>query len=491
MPLPEMNPIHFEISSQDLALIGPLLILALTACVVLVIDFFRIGRDKSFAFYLTALGIVVAAVYDILMLGKDLRPVFGGLVTVDRLSILFNALLFLSALLAVFLSRTYLRRENRGLAEYYLMVLMVLMGMSIMASSGDLMVLFLGVELLSIPLYVLAAFLRNRRASVEAGLKYFLLGAFASAFLLFGIALLYGATGSTLLPRVIAVLSQGAPTPLALCGLGLIAVGLAFKVAAVPFHMWAPDVYEGAPTPITAFMATGVKVAGFVAIIRVFAFLETPAHDTLAAGAAALAVLTMLVGNLGALPQKNIKRMLAFSSVAHAGYLLVGVAAGLKSQSPEAFQAIMYYLLAYTFMNVGAFGTIIFLSSRGRECNEIDDLKGLSLNHPGVALPMAIFMFTLAGIPPSAGFFGKFYLFKAAVDAGMVWLAVTAVLMSVISLYYYLRIITTMYLKKPATESPVAEPCPYLATVALVSVAGVLLIGVFPEDLLKLLGTVF
>jgi NADH-quinone oxidoreductase subunit N len=255
--------------------------------------------------------------------------------------------------------------------------------------------------------------------------------------------------------------------------------------------MWAPDVYEGAPTPITAFMATGVKIAGFVAIIRVFAFLDTPAQATLTAGAAVLAVLTMVVGNLGALPQNNIKRMLAFSSVAHAGYLLVGMAAGLCSKSSEAYQAIMYYLVAYTFMNVGAFGIIVFLKSKGKECNEIDDLAGLSQSHPGLALPMAIFMFTLAGIPPSAGFFGKFYLFKAAVDAGLIWLAVIAVLMSVVSLYYYLRVITTMYLKKPVGEAPEAEPCPYLATVALISVAGVLLLGIFPEDLLNLLGTVF
>jgi NADH-quinone oxidoreductase subunit N len=484
--------IHFEIPAEDLGLIGPLLIITLTACLVLVIDLFRIGQPKNFAFHLSWFGIVAASVFNLLLWSReDLRPVFGGMLTVDRFAVLFNALLYLSALLTLFLSRSYMQRAGVDIAEYYVMILAVVMGMSIIAMSGDLIVLFLGVELLSIPLYVLAAILRSRRASVEAGLKYFLLGAFASGFLLYGIALLYGACGTTSIPEMITDVNQQGPSKLLMAGLALIAVGLAFKIAAVPFHMWAPDVYEGAPTPITAFMATGVKIAGFAAIIRVFAFLDTPSNQTLSTAAAVVAVVTMLVGNLGALPQTNIKRMLAFSSVAHAGYLLVGLSAGLAIDDPEAYRAIAYYLAAYTFMTVGAFGVIIFLNIKGKECNQIPDMAGLAQRYPGIALPMAIFMFTLAGLPPSAGFFGKFYLFKAAVNADMVWLAIVAAIMSVISLYYYLRVITTMYLLPPRDEPAEAEFhfCPALVT--LISVAGVLLLGIFPIWGLDLLKHVF
>ncbi len=497
MVQPDMQELHYEGMWEDMGLIWPLIIIGITAAAVLLVDLVRNDRDKRFAFTLSALGVAAALLYDLFLLLGDVRlppSLFGGLVSVDRFSLIFNALIYTAAFLSILLSRTYLRRSGYALAEYYGLLLMVVMGMNVIALAADLMVLFLGVELLSIPLYVLVAFFRNRRASVEAGLKYFLLGAFASGFLLYGIVLLYGATGSTLIPKVITVVSAGPPTGLMLTGLALIAIGLAFKIAAVPFHMWAPDVYEGAPTPITAFMATGVKVAGFAAIIRVFAYIDSPTtSDTLASVTAFLAVITMLVGNLGALPQTNIKRMLAYSSVAHAGYLLVGVAAGFAAaDSAEPFRAVTYYLMAYIFMNVGAFGMVIFLHIRGGECNEIPDLAGLARKLPGVALPMAIFMFTLAGLPPSAGFFGKFYIFKSAVDSGMVGLAVFAVIMSVVSLYYYLRVITTMYFKPlPDGASPTAESCPYLAAVALISVAGVLILGVFPPYIMELLDTMF
>ncbi len=488
-----MNEIHFSMTSADMRLISPLLWIAAAAAAVLIIDLFGAWRKKGISFHVTWVGIVLAFNFNLFLFikGQDHQTAFGGLLRIDRFSLLFNALIFLAAFLSVFLSRAYMERFGSALSEYYAMILMVVMGMSIIAMSNDLIVLFLGVELLSIPLYVLAAFIRNRRSSVEAGLKYFLLGAFASCFLLYGIALIYGDAGTTLLSKVITHLSGTAPSTLALAGLGLVAIGLCFKVAAVPFHMWAPDVYEGAPTPITAFMATGVKVAGFAAIIRIFAFIDSPANATLAYGAAFLAVVTMLIGNLGALPQTNIKRMLAFSSVAHAGYLLVGISAGLASGSPDAYRAVAYYLAAYVFMNVGAFGMIIVLNRRGQECNRIEDLSGLARKHPGAALPMAIFMFTLAGLPPSAGFFGKFYLFKAAVEAGMVKLAICAVIMAVISLFYYLRVITTMYLRPAQDAPPEAKFCPYLAVVTLVSVLGVLFLGVFPGWGLDLLKTVF
>ena len=473
--------IHFEITPGDLALIRPLLVLAATAALVLIMDLFRKGKDKSFAFWLTLLGLAATfAVNTGLWWHKDGTP-FGGLLSVDSFSIVFTALLITAAILATFLSRSYARHCEGAQPEYYALILMGLMGMTLVAMAADLMMLFLGIELLSIPLYVLAAYQRSRRVSVEAGLKYFLLGAFASGFLLYGIALLYGASGTTRIAQLVTRVATEGPSALFLGGCALTAVGLAFKIAAAPFHMWAPDVYEGAPTPITAFMATAVKIAGFAAIIRVFAHLPGESAQTLASGAAALAVLTMAVGNLGALPQTRIKRMLAFSSVAHAGYLLVGVSAGLAKNNPEAYRAIAYYLAAYTFMNLGAFGVIIFLDRKGEECLDIDDLSGLSRRHPGLALAMAIFMFTLAGMPPSAGFFGKFYLFKAAVDAEQIGLAVTAVLLSVVSLFYYLRVITVMYLKKPAEEPPEAVGCPFLVVGTLVAVTGVFVLGILPS----------
>jgi len=287
----------------------------------------------------------------------------------------------------------------------------------------------------------------------------------------------------------VASASGGAPSSLMLAGLALIAIGLSFKVASVPFHMWAPDVYDGAPTPITAFMATAVKIAGFAAIIRVFAHID-PSWEFLSGCMAFLAILSMAVGNLGALPQTRIKRMLAFSSIAHAGYLLVGLSAGLKMGSNDAYQAIAFYLAAYTFMNIGAFCIIIFLNSKGDEVHNISDLAGLSRKHPGLALAMAIFMFTLAGLPPSAGFFGKFYLFKAAVDANMIGLAVTGVLLSVVSLFYYLRVITTMYLQEPKEDAPDADYCPYLVTCALISVFGVSILGIIPSFGINILSQV-
>lgn len=485
-----MKDLHFQITSKDLGLIGPLLIIIATACFVLILDLFSRDREKIWSFYLTAFGLVVAFIYNVFLGGQKLGKPFDGLLNVDTFSLIFNGLIFLSAILTVFLSLSYMRRTGTMLAEYYVMILAVVMGMSVIAMSADLMMIFLGVELLSIPLYVLAAFLRERRSSVEAGLKYFLLGAFASGFLLYGIVLLYGATGSTRIALVVAHTLQAPPSGLLLGGFALIAIGLAFKIAAVPFHMWAPDVYEGSPTPITAFMATGVKIAGFAAIIRIFAHVTPPASSTLASGTAVLAFLTMLVGNLGALTQTNIKRLLAFSSVAHAGYLLVGLSAGLSSGSQEAYRAITFYLAAYTFMNVGAFGIVIFLNFRGEECNEIDDMSGLSRKHPGLALAMAIFMFTLAGLPPSAGFFGKFYLFKAAVDAGLIWLAVAAVILAVVSLYYYLKVITTMYLRPPKEETPEAEYCPYLVAVTMISVIGIFVLGLIPKWGLGLLDSV-
>jgi NADH-quinone oxidoreductase subunit N len=478
---------------EDLPMIEPLLAVGITAAAVLIVDLFRVGKGKGFAFVLTLVGLVYALVRNFMLWDVAAADIFGGLLTLDRVGTGFNAVFLIAAIFSVMLSRTYMRRTGIVLAEYYVLLLSTVMGMMIMAQANDLIVLFLGLELLSIPLYVLAAFLRKRKQSVEAGVKYFLLGAFSSCFLVYGIALLYGATGSTLIASVVEAARSGAADPFLLkAGLGLFIAALGFKVAAVPFHMWAPDVYEGSPTPITAYMATAVKAAGFAALVRVFAGLSGVfGEETVTSLIALIALVTMIVGNLGALPQKNIKRMLAFSSIAHAGYILVGVAALTAAPGVQAAEGVLFYLIAYTFTNLGAFAVIIFLTGRKGEYNEISDFAGLAVRSPILALSMAVFMFTLTGIPPTAGFFGKFYLFKAAVDADLVWLAVAGVLMSVVSLYYYVRVVATMYLKPSEDEAPGMEQCPWLAAVSLVSVAGVLLLGIFPQTLLTALESIF
>ncbi len=480
-------------SYEELSLIHPLLIVALTAGLVLVADLVQKGKGKEFAFIISLLGLLVALFTSLVGWDDDSSVIFNGLYTVDRLGSVFDVIFLVAAVLTVLLSWTYMKRTGVTAAEYYVLLLCTLMGMMIMAHANDLILLFVGLELLSIPLYVLAAFLRQRSRSTEAGLKYFLLGAFASCIVLYGIALLYGAAGSTQLPLIAAEMGTAGSSFLFMAGLAFVIAGLGFKVAAVPFHMWAPDVYEGAPTPITAFMATAVKAAGFAALVRAFHELAGAFDSAAITGViSAIALLTMLIGNLGALPQTNIKRLLAYSSIAHAGYILVGVAAMTASTlGKEGAEAVLFYLLAYTFTNLGAFAVVIFLIGQKEEYNEISDLAGLSRKHPVLALSMAVFMFTLTGIPPTAGFFGKFLLFKAAVDADLIVLAVAGILMSVISLYYYVRVVAYIYMRPSRGETPVMDQSSTLAIVSLISVAGVLLLGIFPQPLLNVLKTVF
>lgn len=480
-------------SYEELSLVQPLLITALFAGIVLVADLILKGKEKGFAFVFSIIGLLLALAACVTGWDDGEKTIFEGLYSVDRLGAVFDAVFLFAALLTVLLSRSYMKRTGVTAAEYYVLLLCTLMGMMIMAHANDLIVLFVGLELLSIPLYVLAAFLRKRSRSTEAGLKYFLLGAFASCFVLYGIALLYGATGTTRIPLIAAEMETAGSTLLTMAGLAFIIAGLGFKVAAVPFHMWAPDVYEGAPTPITAFMATAVKAAGFAALVRIFHGLAGSFDsETVTNLIAAIALATMLIGNLGALPQTNIKRLLAYSSIAHAGYILVGVAAMTASPgSSSPAEAVMFYLLAYTFTNLGAFAVVIFLIGKKDEYNEISDLAGLARKNPVLALSMAVFMFTLLGLPPTAGFFGKFLLFKAAVDADLIWLAVMGILFSVISLYFYVRVVAYIYLRPSRGETPVMDQSPCLAIVSLLSVAAVLLLGIFPQMLLDLLKTVF
>lgn len=368
----------------------------------------------------------------------------------DALSTFAMLLVGAGALLSVWLSITYLPAMHIDHGEYYALLLLATAGMFVVVSAVDLIPLYLGLELTSLPIYVLAGFDRGRLRSNESALKYFLLGSFTSAVLLYGMALLYGATGHTDFTGISRGFADAGP--LALAGLALVIAGLAFKVAAVPFHQWAPDVYEGAPTSVTAFMAVTVKTAGFVLLLRFLAMALPETGERLAVLLAVLAGLTMLVGNAMAVIQGKLKRMLAYSSIGHAGYVLVGFAAG----TPEAWTAVLFYLLVYLFATIGAFCVMVALAQGGREWEAIDDFAGLAQRRPALAAAMTLFLLSLAGIPGTAGFMGKFYLFVAAVNADQIVLVLIGVATSVVSIFYYLRVPIAMYMREPRHE-PVAE----------------------------------
>lgn len=468
----------------NLAPIMPEVILAIFGMALLLVNVFVPSEQKAYLGYLSLVGIIAAGVATIGGWGVSLDA-FSGSVVQDNFALFFKGIFLLSAGLTVLISDHYMKREGCNQGELYPLILFATMGMMLMASGTDLMTVFLGLEVLSVSLYVLAGFNRANLKSNEAGLKYFLLGAFSTGFLLYGMALTYGATGTTKIPKIaefVAFNGMVAQSPMFYIGMLLMASGFAFKIAAAPFHMWTPDVYEGAPTPMTAFMSAGPKAAGFAAFMRVliiaFPSLKADWSDLLWI----LAVLTMTVGNLIALNQDNIKRMLAYSSIAHAGYALVGFTAG----NAEGSAGIMFYMLSYAFMNIGAFAIIILVGKKGEENNNVADYAGFATKHPVLALAMSIFLFSLAGMPPTAGFIGKFYLFSGAIKAGYIWLAIIGVLNSAASVYYYLRAMVYMYMKNPTEEFDWMTLSPAVMLCILIAVVGVLVPGVVPSYLLEL-----
>ncbi|MEW6743176.1 MAG: NADH-quinone oxidoreductase subunit N [Planctomycetota bacterium] len=464
---------------------------ALIGLLVVAIDLVAKRESRYLSTSVTQLGLLATA---ICVASQYSNPppegTFGGTLLTDRLTIVLQLVLLLTGMVVFAISGGYVERSRLRVAEYQALTLWSLSGMLMVVAARDLLLLFIGIELLSIPLYVLAAFLRRRLDSVESGFKYFLMGAFASGFLLYGIAILYGIAGSTLYGSIQATTGGGI---FQLAGLGLILIGLSFKVAAVPFHMWAPDVYEGAPTPVTAFMATGVKVAGFAALLVLVLNVMTVQNQAdFVKPLSTLAILTMIVGNLGALLQPNIKRMLAYSSIAHAGYLLVGLTAVAASTpraaSSSGVSAIVFYLVAYSLMTLGAFAVVLFLNAREQDYTNVDDFRGLARRHPVLAILMSVFMFALVGIPPTAGFFGKFYLFKAAVESDLLGLALVLAAASALSLWYYMRVVVAMYMKRADDMEPV--PLVQSGTLAFLSVvfAGMILyLGALPATLMDVL----
>ncbi|MEJ5223869.1 MAG: NADH-quinone oxidoreductase subunit N [Anaerolineales bacterium] len=437
-------------TNYDIYPILPVVILVAWAMALLMVELFILKGRKGWVALLAATGMAVALGFALSQAGEA-SSTFGGMAVLDGFSQFFNVLFLLSGLFAVAVSYDYMRRMDIERWEYYPLMMLSLSGMMLMAQASDLIVVFLALELLSIPLYVLSAFAYPKASSEEAGMKYFLLGAFSSGFVLYGIALVYGATGTTSLSGVVdAVASGAANLTLMTIGAALILVGFGFKVAAVPFHMWTPDVYQGAPTPVTAFMSVGAKAAGFASLLRLFAIAFPMLSQDLTPVMWALAAATMFIGNVVAISQTNIKRMLAYSSIAQAGYILMAfVPFGNPEVARVSVAAALFYLFAYMLANFGAWAVVIGLEKAEDQGLEIaSDYAGLGRKYPAMAAAMTIFMLSLTGMPPTLGLVGKFYLFRAVIEGGFPGLAVIGVLTSLMSAYYYLRVVVTMYMRE-------------------------------------------
>jgi NADH-quinone oxidoreductase subunit N len=481
-----------EIPSLNFLALAPPLIVIGTALLVLLLDL--AVAHKRILGYLSLAGVVAALAVTISM-GARPPAAFQTMAVSDGYALFFNLVFLVTAGLSVLVAIDYLERRGMQRGEYYALLLFATSGMMIMAAATDLIVVFLGLEIMSVALYILAGFNHGQLASAEAAMKYFILGAFASAFFLYGAALTYGATGSTNLYQIGDWLAGkgglAGLDPMALVGLSLLLVGFGFKVAAVPFQWWTPDVYQGAPTSVTAFMSVGAKGAGFAALIRVLhsAFAESGYRADWAVAVAVLAALSMTAGNLAALTQRDVKRMLGYSSIAHAGYIMVGVAAANQS----GVRGVLFYLLAYAFMNVGAFAVACVVERRGEFSTTLQDYAGLSQREPLLAAAMAVFMLSLTGIPPLVGFWGKLFVFRAAVEAGMSWLVILGVANSALSAFYYLGVVVQMYMRRPAEDGDVDERRPAALTMKAAIGAAVLLamlvtvvLGVWPAPIARL-----
>ena len=467
-------------SLSDFYYILPELVLTAGALLVLVTDVLlppRSGRALAWV----SVGVLGATLASLTPFVGVETVVSNGLLAVDSFALFFKVIFLVAAIFTVLMSVRYLEIEGASPGEYYFLVLCSTLGMMIMAGGIDLITSFIGLETMAVSFYILAGFIKPNPRSNEAAVKYFLLGAFSLGILLYGMSILYGLSGTTNLRAMATIFATREADPLIILAVILVVAGMGFKIAAVPFHMWAPDVYEGAPTPITAFLSVGSKAASFAMLLRIF--LE--GLPSLAADwrllFEILAIVTMTVGNVAALTQTNLKRMLAYSSIAHAGYLLIGVVAG----TPRGVSAMLIYLAVYSFMQLGAFGVILVMRRKDVVGDELKDFSGLAFRHPFAAFAMLLFMLSLGGIPPTAGFMGKFWLFGAAVESGYIWLAVIGVLNSAISLYYYLRLVVFMYLKKETSGSEPTMDGP-LSLMLGVAVAATLVLGVYPRLLFEL-----
>jgi len=469
---------YLALAGVNFQAIMPSLVLSVCAMVLLLLGVF-IPRGKTAPVAWLSIASLIVTGFVVVGGWNNFQEGFAGSVVLDNFATFFNLIFLISAGLTILMSDEYLKREGYPISEYYPLVLLTTAGAMWMVSGTDMMTIFLGLEVLSISLYVLAGLFRGNLASNEAGLKYFLLGAFSTGFLLYGIALIYGATGSTQIQEIAQFVRENSyvlGNPMMIAGMLLMATGFLFKIAAAPFHMWTPDVYQGAPTPITAFMSAGPKAAAFGAFMRVFiiamAGLQTDWVNLLWV----LAVATMIFGNFIAIKQDNIKRMLAYSSIAHAGYAMVGMVAA----NSVGKAGILFYMLAYTFMNIGAFAVLVLAGKKGEENLTLEGFSGFGYRRPLLGVALAIFLFSLMGIPPTAGFAGKFYIFAGAVKSGYIWLAVIGVLNSAVSLYYYLRVMVYMYFREPAEDFSWIRVDAGTAVSIVLALIGVFYLGVLP-----------
>jgi len=474
------------IARADYIRILPEIVLTLFGLIVMFVDPLlpenRNVKPLGIISLVGALSAVAASIYQMRYPG----PAFWNFVVVDNFSIFFHLLVTIAAALVIMASFEYLRVQEIRAGEYFGLILFGTVGMALMSSAVELVLIFIALEISSISTYILAGFRRRDAGSVESSLKYFLLGSFATAFFLYGIALMFGATGSTDIPQIATNLRLNGAPVMAYVAFALIFVGLGFKIASAPFHVWTPDVYEGAPSPVVAFMSTAPKMAVFAVLLRILFVTEGP---TLLAGSHpvwfwwvwASAAVSMTLGNLGALVQTNVKRMLAYSAIAHAGYLLVAFAA-----APEAgVSAAMFYAASYTAMNLGAFIVVSHFANAGERYVTLDDYTGLGRRSPLLAMTLTIFLISLIGIPATAGFFAKFYVFSAALKADLVWLTIIAVVNSAIGAYYYLRVIVVMYMRDPTQEIPVMRIPAGVTATLLCSVAAVIYLGILPGRVLE------
>jgi NADH-quinone oxidoreductase subunit N len=465
-------------SASDFYYLLPEFVLAAVAMAVLVADVFVPRTRASALAWISVAGLAATLVALIPAAGVPATTIAHGMVAVDGFAFFFQTLFLLAAAITILMSVRYLQIEGARPGTFYFLILCATLGMMFMAAGSDLVTIFIGLETMAIAFYVLAGFLKPSHRSNEAAVKYFLLGTFSLGLLLYGMSILYGLSGTTNLHDIAGILASQGRSRWVVLAVILVAAGVGFKIAAVPFHMWAPDVYEGAPTPITAFLSVGSKAASFAMLLRIFVQGLPSLNADWRLLFYVLSVMTMTVGNIAALTQSNIKRMLAYSSVAHAGYLLIGVVAGTE----RGVTAMLVYLFIYAFMQLGAFAVVTMLRRQDAIGDELKDLSGLFVRSPVAALAMLVFMLSLGGIPPTAGFMGKFYLFGAAIEAGYVWLAVIGVLNSAISLYYYVRVVVFMWIKTETIGSP-AVVNPALAVALTLALAGTLWFGVYPRAL--------
>jgi len=470
------------LSISDFYYILPELVLTGGALVVLIADVL-LPRGSNRGLAAVTLLTIVATLASLAPFTNTHVEVAHGLLAVDRFGLFFKILFLVSAGVVVLMSTKYLDIEGVSPGEYYFLILCATLGMMVMAGGIDLISIFIGLETMAVSFYILVGLIKPNQRSNEAAVKYFLLGAFSLGVLLYGMSFMYGLSGTTSLRAMAPLFGGQENDPRLVLAVMLVVAGVGFKIAAVPFHMWAPDVYEGAPTPVTAFLSVGSKAASFAMLLRIFLEgLPSMSAEWLRLFAA-LAVVTMTVGNLAALTQSNLKRMLAYSSVAHAGYLLIGVVAAGAGYA-RGVTATLVYLFVYSFMQLGAFAVIVLMRRADAIGDELKDLSGLASRRPVAAFAMLLFMLSLGGIPPTAGFMGKFWLFGAAIEAGYVWLAVIGVLNSAVSLYYYIRVVVFMYLKKDVSGS---EPSfsPSLALAMTAAVVATLVLGVYPKLLFE------